>query len=383
MSRLALHRFRAHVDGRWRDDLVLQLDGERIAALDNRPSADGGFDLIDCGGLTLAPGFIDTQVNGGGGLLFNGAPSVDTLDRMRRAHWRGGTTAMLPTLITDAPTAMTAAVDATLQALDTLPEVVGLHLEGPHLAPERKGVHAAEHIRPFDAHTDAQLRRLPAGRVLLTLAPERLPPGTIADLIGRGVRVSAGHSEASYAQARAALNEGLSGFTHLHNAMSPLTSREPGLVGAALEDRDSYVGLIVDGHHVHPATAALSVRAKARGRTLLVTDAMAVCAGEADHFELYGQRIAVQGGRCSTADGTLAGSALDMATAVRNCVTTLGIPLEEALRMAGEYPAAFLGLSHERGQLRPGLRADLVLLDAELQLQQTWVGGVCRYSRGA
>lgn len=379
MSSLALINFRAFVDGRWQDDLALLIDDGLIRDIVKVDSIDSQILQQNCHGHILAPGFIDTQVNGGGGLMFNQAPTLNTLDVIRRAHWSGGTTAMLPTLITDNDQNMSRAVDAVAQAIESLHGIVGIHLEGPHLSIERKGVHDPAEIRPFSAHTESLLSRMPARHYLLTLAPENAPTGLISKLSKMGIRVSAGHTAATYEQTRAALDEGLCCFTHLHNAMTPFGSREPGVVGAALEDAGSYMGIIIDGFHLHPATAKHSIQSKAKGKTLLVTDAMATVGSEAESFELYGQTIYATDGRCATADGTLAGSALDMISAVRNSVTTLDIPLEEALRMASQYPAEFMGIDDTRGHLRAGYRADLVLMDAELKLQQTWLDGRCCY----
>lgn len=379
MSRLALINFHAFVDDRWQDDLALLIDDGLIRDIVKIGAIDSQIPQQDCHGHILAPGFIDTQVNGGGGLMFNQAPTLNTLDVIRRAHWSGGTTAMLPTLITDNDKSMASAVDAVAQAIESLDGIVGIHLEGPHLSIERKGVHDPAEIRPFSAHTESLLSHIPAHHYLLTLAPENAPVGLITKLNRMGIRVSAGHTAATYAQTRAALDEGLCCFTHLHNAMSPLGSREPGVVGAALEDADSYMGIIIDGFHIHPTTAKLSIQSKTNGKTMLVTDAMATVGSDAESFELYGQTIYATDGRCATADGTLAGSALDMISAVRNSVTTLDIPLEEALRMASQYPAEFMGIDDTRGHLRAGYRADLVLMDADMALQQTWLRGVCCY----
>ena len=338
---------------------------------------------MDCGGKLLAPGFIDTQVNGGGGVMFNSAPTPDSLSTICRGHWSGGTTALLPTLITDSREHMLAAVEAVASVMNTgsLPGILGIHLEGPHLNVEKRGVHSPDFIRPFDANTEALLDRLPAACYLLTVAPEKLPPGTIKSLRQRGIHVSAGHTNASCEQIQAALAEGLDGFTHLYNAMTPMTSREPGVVGAALADPDSWCGIIVDGIHLHPLTARLAIDTKPRGKMMLVTDSMATIGSSSDGFELYGETITVRDGMCVNAAGALAGSALDMVSAVRHCVQLLGLPLAEALRMASLYPAQFLGVDQQRGKLAPGYRADLVLLNQELEVDITWVGAQIYYTR--
>jgi N-acetylglucosamine-6-phosphate deacetylase len=334
-------------------------------------------------GLTLLPGFIDCQVNGGGDVLFNDAPDVATIARIGAAHARFGTTGFLPTLISDDLAVMRAAIDAVDAAIEQgVPGVLGVHLEGPFLSPERRGVHDAEKFfEPGRAELDlvASLRR---GRSLLTLAPERVGVAAIADLTARGVIVAAGHTAANYTQTRAALDAGLRGFTHLYNAMSPLTSREPGVVGAALEDHASWCGLIVDGFHAHPASFRVALAAKPRGKLFLVTDAMPPVGGVCQEFRLGDRVMICRDGRCTAPDGTLAGSALDMASAARNTVLHLGVSLAEAARMAATYPADFLGLS-DRGRIAPGCVADFVAVDDALAVQQTWIAGRSVYARHA
>ena len=375
--RQLLHNARVLTDEGLQEGLGVLLDDARIAAVAPLPELETArAERHDLHGAYLAPGFIDTQVNGGGDVLFNDAPGVETIARMAQAHRRFGTTGLLPTLIsTDSETmhAAIAAVDAAIA--QGVPGVLGIHLEGPFLASARKGVHDPAQFRsPTDDQLDL-VCSLRGGRTMLTLAPECVPPETIRELTSRGVLVSAGHTAAGYAQTRAALDAGLRGFTHLFNAMTPMQSREPGVVGAALEDAESWCGLIVDGFHVHPATLRVALAARPRFKWMLVTDAMPPVGGNASSFLLDGRRIECRDGRCSTSDGTLAGSALDMAAAVRNTVGLLGVALEEALRMASSYPAAFLGLDRELGRIAAGWRADLVALDADLRVRETWVAG--------
>ncbi len=333
-------------------------------------------DAIDLEGGLLAPGFIDCQVNGGGGVLFNDHPDVATITAIAQAHRAFGTTGLLPTLISDDWATMTAAAEAVRAARrQGQPGLLGLHFEGPYLNPDRKGAHDDGQIRPLDAKAMDLFAANDLGVVVVTLAPEMVPGGTIRQLSRAGVRVSAGHSAASHEQTAAALAEGLSGFTHLFNAMPALQSRNPGMVGAALADPHSWCGIIVDGQHVHAVTLGIALAAKAPGRMMLVTDAMPTVGAAGHGFQLAGQTITVKDGRCTTADGTLAGSNLDMAAAVRNTVALLGQPLEEALRMASLYPAAFLGLDGRRGRIAPGYRADLLLLDDDLKVRRTWIGG--------
>jgi N-acetylglucosamine-6-phosphate deacetylase len=325
-------------------------------------------------GAWLAPGFIDVQVNGGGDVLFNDTPTVEGIAAIVAAHRRFGTTALLPTLISDTADKMRAAGAAAEAALQSVPGVLGIHFEGPFLSPERAGVHDPAMLRPPTSRDLKFLTKPRAGVTLVTLAPERMPQGFVADLAKAGIRVALGHSMASYAETRAALAEGLTGFTHLFNAMRPLASREPGPIAAALETPDAFYGLIVDGEHVAPPMLRLALRGL--GQAMLVTDAMPPVGGSRTEFRLGGKQVVVRDGRCTTEDGTLAGAALDMASAVRNCVRLLDLPLAAALRLASPAPAAFLGIADRLGHLAPGYRADIVALDpAGIRVLGTWVAG--------
>jgi N-acetylglucosamine-6-phosphate deacetylase len=330
----------------------------------------------DLGGGLLLPGFIDSQVNGGGGVLFNDAPTADSIRTIGRAHRRFGTTGFLPTLISADLDIVARAIAAVRGALDAgIPGVLGIHIEGPFLNVARKGVHDPAKLRELDSSALGLLTSLRGGRTLVTLAPEVTTPEIIEKLVAAGVVVSAGHTNATYAEIRAALAHGLSGFTHLFNAMSQLTGREPGTVGAALDDQRSWCGIIVDGEHTDPVVLRIALRCKPHDRFMLVTDAMpSVGTGNAS-FELQGRRINVNGYACYDEDGRLAGSNVDMASCVRNAVTLLGLPLTEAVRMASEGPAEFLGLAHERGRIAAGYRADLVLADDDLNVRETWIDG--------
>mgnify|MGYP000887891630 CR=1 FL=1 len=373
-----LRNGRVLVGEEFRDDIAVLLEDGRIAALlvDAAPTLGGGVEQVDLDGGWLLPGFIDVQVNGGGGVLFNNQPDVEALATIARAHRRFGTTAMLPTLISDDVEVMRSAIAATQDAIaQGVPGVLGIHLEGPYIAPARKGTHDAAKFRVPDGDELDMVSALDNGVTLLTLAPERVPLETIRALVERGVIVAAGHTAGTYEEQRAGLDAGVRGFTHLYNAMSPLQGREPGAVGAALEDRDSWVGIIVDGVHVHPASLRVALAAKPRGKLLLVTDAMPPVGADSPEYVLYGETITAVDGVVRNAAGSLAGSALDMATAVRNSVRLLGLPLAEAARMAATYPAQFLNIDEDYGSIGEGMRADLVLLDAQLQVKATWIGG--------
>jgi N-acetylglucosamine-6-phosphate deacetylase len=376
----------ALVNGRVLTDHGLQggfavlLEGDVIAGLalpsDPRVRAAERHDLE---GRVLLPGFIDCQVNGGGGVLFNDAPTVETIRAIGAAHRRYGTTGFLPTLISDDVDVMRRAIDAVNQAIEEgVPGVLGIHLEGPFLAPERKGVHNPEKFRTVTMDDIAMLAGKHNGVTLLTLAPERASIDTLRQLTEAGVTVAAGHTASDYETMRDALRNGVRGFTHLFNAMTPFTSREPGVVGAALEDPHSWCGLIVDGHHVHPAALRVAIAAKPRQKMFLVTDAMPPVGAADPSFVLNGEKITARDGVCQTAGGVLAGSALDMATAVRNTVEMVGVPLAEAARMASTYPAAFLGLEKSFGKVTAGYRADLVALNEDYSVYETWIAGACQ-----
>jgi N-acetylglucosamine-6-phosphate deacetylase len=325
----------------------------------------------------LAPGFIDLQVNGGADLLFNDNPTVATISAIAAAHRKFGTTGFLPTLISDSPARMKAALDAVAASIDSQPSVLGIHLEGPFLSPGKAGIHDARAIRaPTPA--DAEILALPRkGEMLMTLAPEEVPPGFIARLARAGIRLSLGHSMATYAQTRQAMAEGITGFTHLFNAMRPLESREPGPIAAALESPDAWYGLIVDGVHVDPAMLRLALRGA--GHPMLITDAMPPVGGRQSTFTLHDRQITSHAGRCVSASGRLAGTVLTMAGAVCNCVKLLGLPLPEALRLASTSPASFIGLGHALGRLAPGYRADMVAFEPrDIDVLATWVAGARR-----
>jgi N-acetylglucosamine-6-phosphate deacetylase len=324
----------------------------------------------------LLPGFIDVQVNGGGGALFGESPSVGTIRIIADAHRRYGTTGFLPTIISADFERIARAIDAVDAAIDNgVPGVLGIHVEGPFLSPERKGIHDASRFRILDEDAFRLLTSAAHGRTLVTLAPEETTPEMIARLVAAGVIVSAGHTNATYAQTRAALDHGMTGFTHLFNAMSPMLGREPGAVGAALEDRASWCGIIADGYHVDPVMLRLALRLKGPDRMMLVTDAMPSVGSEQKSFMLDGQKIVAEDGVCVGQDGTLAGSDLDMASALRNAVRLMEQNLAAAANMASRNPAAFLGLGDTIGSIAPGKRADLVLMTDDLHVARSWIAG--------
>ncbi len=374
---LALTNARVLLDDGFVEGRVVLVDGARIvgAVATDDPRAKGA-ERRDLAGACLLPGFIDSQVNGGGGVLFNDDPSVETIRQMGAAHRRFGTTGFLPTLISEDFIVIARAVEAVREAIEArVPGVAGIHIEGPFINELRRGVHDAAKIRDLDARDVALLSSLDVGRTVVTLAPEMTTPATIRLLAQSGVVICAGHTDGTFEQVRQSLGNGVRGVTHLFNAMSPLHHRQPGAVGAALDDPECWCGLIVDGVHVHPAVLRIALRSKRPERFMLVTDAMPNVGTDQESFMLHGRLIRVKDGRCVDEDGTLAGSALDMASAVRNCVDLLGLPLERAARMASTYPAQFLGLDAELGRIAPGYRANLVAIDEKIKVTATWIDG--------
>lgn len=374
MTRTALTNARVLLPSGLRDDVCVVIGDGEICAISSAPPQEAR--IVDLGGHLLLPGFIDTQVNGGGGRLFNDDPSIETIRVIAETHRRYGTTGLLPTLISDDLSVVEAGIRAVDAAIDAgLPGVLGIHIEGPFLSSARHGIHSVDKLQPLkDDYLDL-LTSAKRGKTMVTLAPECATPAQIAHLVSKGVVVSAGHSDARYETVRAAIDAGLTGFTHLFNAMSQLANRAPGMVGAALEDDSTYAGIIADGHHLHDATLRVAVRAKGQHRLMLVTDAMPSVGSDEPRFILQGREIWRDGDTLHGADGVLAGSTLTMAGAVKGMVERGRVSLAGAVAMASATPAAFLGVSGQTGTIAAGLRADLVLLDDDYTVRETWIGG--------
>ncbi|MBO9126117.1 MULTISPECIES: N-acetylglucosamine-6-phosphate deacetylase [unclassified Rhizobium] len=380
MSRKIFTGARIFDGERFHDDGALVVaDGriETIANLNDLPDSE----TITLDGGILAPGFIDAQVNGGAGRMLNDEPSPASMYRIAEGHRPYGTTSLLPTLITDTGEATVAAIDAAKEAVKTNRGVAGLHLEGPHLAPARKGAHLAELMRPVE---DRDVKALSAaaeaiGTLLVTIAAEQVTARQVRELSEAGVTVSIGHSDCTSEAAEARFDAGARGVTHLFNAMSQLGHRTPGLVGAAIDHPAVWCGIIADGHHVDPKALRTALRAKrGEGKLFFVTDAMSLVGSTENSFTLNGRTVRRETGafcsRLVLSDGTLAGSDVDMASAIRYGLTYLDLSLSEALRMATLYPARFLKLD-DRGRLAPGLRADLVHMTDGIKVNQTWISG--------
>lgn len=351
---------------------MFTVEGGKIHSIE---SAQFQNDATQLFGL-VAPGFVDVQVNGGGGLLFNNQPNLDTLITMSRAHQQFGSTAILPTLITDDFATMQWAANAVASAItQNVKGIIGIHFEGPHLSQPKKGIHPKQHIRQISPEEMALFKRTDLGLVCVTLAPENVSVALIKELVRANVRVCLGHSNASSAQTLAAVQAGAQGFTHLFNAMSPLQSREAGMVGTALLDSSSYCGLIVDHEHVDITSCQLAIKCKTPDRIMLVTDAMSHVGSEQIELQFAGMQISRQGNKLTIEGGRLAGSALDMATAVRNSIQNLHCSIQDALKMASTTPATFLGLQQQKGYLAPGFDADWVVLNDQYYVNATYIAG--------
>lgn len=375
MTETALVGARIFAGETWYDGHALVLSHGRIEMLLRARDVPDNMAVQTLDGGVLLPGFVDTQVNGGGGVLFNDAPTVDGIISIAEAHRKFGTTAMLPTLISDDLDVIAKAIGAVDDAIRAgVPGIVGIHIEGPFLNPRKHGIHDAGKFRALDADTIALLLSLKNGRTLVTLAPELAPEGAIAALVKGGAIVAAGHTLATYDDMRRAIGEGLSGVTHLFNAMTQMESRAPGVVGASM-DSGLICGIIADGHHVHPASLRAAYRAKGRKELMLVTDAMPPVGSDITSFTVGETAVTAREGMLRSDDGTLAGSDLDMTSALRNCVALMQVDLGSASQMASATPADFIGIGNAYGRISEGYRADLVQLDDALNIQNVWIAG--------
>jgi N-acetylglucosamine-6-phosphate deacetylase len=378
-DRFALTGARIFDGDDWHDNAALILRDGLVEAVIAAGAIPSGIARIETGGGMLVPGFVDLQVNGGGGVMLNDHPDVASIETICRAHAPFGTTALLPTLITDTPEITAAAVAAGAEAAQRkVPGFLGLHLEGPHLSIARKGAHDPALIRPMLDTDQAMLiatrKTLPV--LLTTIAPESVDRARVSALVEAGIVVSLGHSDTGYAKARAFADAGATVVTHLFNAMSQIGNREPGLAGAAIDTGRLFAGMIADGIHVDPATMGIALRAKqGPGKIVLITDAMATIGTDMTSFTLNGRTIHRKDGSLRLADGTLAGADLDMISAVRFVHRIVGLDLSEALRMASLYPAQAIGQSRRLGRFASGTAADIVALSNELEIKGVWIAG--------
>ena len=358
---------------------ALLLKGERIEGIVAIDNIGTDYQCVELNGGLLTSGFIDLQVNGGGGVLLNENPSLDGLQTICEAHLPFGTTALLPTLITDTPEITEHAIEAAIEAENlNLPGFLGLHLEGPHLSTIKKGAHSPNLIRRMsdkDIGILCEAKRN-ISNLLITLAPEAVDSDQIAQLASCGIHLSLGHSAATALEAKQAFKAGVSSVTHLFNAMSPLTHREPGIVGAALNTENIYCGLIADGYHVNSDAINIALKMKTgSGKLFLVTDAMSTIGTDQSEFELNGRIVKRQDGRLTLKDGTLAGADLDMISAVRFMIKETNCNMEEALCMASSYPARYLNITQEYGHLNKGAFGNFVHMNDQIEIVSVWQNG--------
>lgn len=373
MTMIATHRL---FDGeRMSGPSLLTIDADVIVNVEVLPkSMPDGVIALDSD-ILLAPGLIDIQVNGGGGAFLNTAPNPAAIELIARAHRRYGTTGLLPTLITDAPEVMQSLARIAADAMK-IPGVLGFHLEGPFINPARKGIHPAVHIRAPDEQDLRVLEKFSAcGASFVTLAPEITGDDFIRAITKMGLRAAIGHSDATSHQAQHAFSCGVTGITHLFNAMSQITPRAPGIVGAAMAGDGIFAGIICDGLHVAPDNLRTAYKAMGRDRLMLVTDAMPTAASDMTGFMIGTQKITLRDGRLTGPDGTLAGAHITMIETVKNAAAMMRCPLEDALIMASRTPARFLGLEKSHGRIAPGYRADLVAFTPDFRVTDTWIGG--------
>ncbi|GAA6203712.1 N-acetylglucosamine-6-phosphate deacetylase [Thalassotalea sp. SU-HH00458] len=377
MTRLRIHADKIFDGQQFYEHQVLTIEGGKVLSIDDDTTS---VDVVVQG--MIAPGFIDLQVNGGGGVLFNDSPSLDNLKTIITAHSQFGTTGMLPTLITDKVEVMAQAADAMALAIkEAVPGILGIHFEGPHLSVAKKGTHVQEYIRTISEAEWQILERKDIGQILVTLAPETVSTDDIHRMVSLGIKVCLGHTNADFKTAQAAMDVGADGYTHLFNAMSPIESRAPGVTGCALLNDQASCGMIIDGHHVDYTTAKLALKTKPQGKVFLVTDAMSTIGTDQTEFSFFDRTVYLNDGRLTSTTGELAGAALDMATAVKNTHLGIGIVLDEAIRMASQYPADYINQGAIRGNLSVGAQADFVILNDQLGVESTWIGGQRVYTK--
>ena len=358
-------------------DKAIIIENNLIESLIDVSKVPSNIDVVDLGGLSVAPGFIDLQVNGGGGYLFTDNSTQNAISEIFEAHKKFGTTNFLPTIISTSYENIIESIENVRKCMShDMYGVLGLHVEGPYLNSKKGGVHDKNYIRRIqDDEFNAILKRGADVIKIVTISPEMVDTKYIKKLVNSGIRVAAGHSDATYEQAVEAFESGVSSVTHIFNAMSQFGSRDPGLVGAALENDNIWAGIIVDGYHVHFSSVKVCKKAKAWNKLFLITDAMPPV-GKPDHaFKLGNLEISCYEGKCTTEDGTLAGSALNMASAIRNCIQKVGIPMDEALRMASTYPAEYLCINDRFGRIEPGYTANMTIFDYQLYVCGVVVNG--------
>ena len=357
------------------DNRALLIDGENIINIINEHDVPKNFEIQKLNGGILSPGFIDLQVNGGGGKLFNNSPDKESLNTIIEAHQHFGTTSIMPTVISDSLNVLKKCTTTISEEIENNKSLLGVHIEGPFFNVKYRGVHQKQYINTINSDYLNLFENLKDFPVMLTLAPECISTKQLKHLKSLGFKILAGHTDASYDQLEEAIKYGLDGFTHLFNAMGQISAREPGVVGSALTFDNATASVIVDLHHVHPSLIQMAYKQKPQGKLFFVSDSMATIHHGEPSFELYDEIVSESKGRIINSEGKLAGSSITQIDAIKNAYQSCNIPLNEALAMASRYPAEYLGVANYLGSLKSGYRADLTHFDLDFQVQNVWVAG--------
>ena len=360
---------------RFYDDHALLVEGKSIVDIVDKNNTPDNFNKIELDQGILAPGFIDLQVNGGGGVLFNNSPNKESLNTIIKAHQFFGTTSVMPTVISDSLEVLEQCIKTVTEEIKNNSSLLGIHIEGPFFNTKYRGVHQKQYISTINSDYLNLFESLKGFPVMLTLAPECISSQQLKHLTSLGIKTLAGHSDASYDELDDAIKNGLDGFTHLFNAMRQISAREPGVVGSALHFENTFASIIVDLHHVHPSLIQLAYQLKPTGKLFFISDSMATINHGKPSFELYDEVVNESDGRLVNSEGKLAGSSITQIDAVKNAYQKCNIPLNQALAMASRYPAEYLGIENHLGSLKPGYRADLVHFDSNFKVHNTWVSG--------
>ena len=360
---------------RFYDDHALLVEGKSIVDIVDKNNTPDNFNKIELDQGILAPGFIDLQVNGGGGVLFNNSPNKESLNTIIKAHQFFGTTSIMPTVISDSLEVLEQCIKTVTEEIKNNSSLLGIHIEGPFFNTKYRGVHQKQYISTINSDYLNLFESLKGFPVMLTLAPECISSQQLKHLTSLGIKTLAGHSDATYDELDDAIKNGLDGFTHLFNAMGQISAREPGVVGSALHFENTFASIIVDLHHVHPSLIQLAYQLKPKGKLFFISDSMATINHGKPSFELYDEVVNESDGRLVNSEGKLAGSSITQIDAVKNVYQKCNIPLNQALAMASRYPAEYLGIENHLGSLKPGYRADLVHFDSNFKVHNVWVSG--------
>ena len=360
---------------RFYDDHALLVEGKSIVDIVDKNNTPDNFNKIELDQGILAPGFIDLQVNGGGGVLFNNSPNKESLNTIIKAHQFFGTTSVMPTVISDSLEVLEQCIKTVTEEIKNNSSLLGIHIEGPFFNTKYRGVHQKQYISTINSDYLNLFESLRGFPVMLTLAPECISSQQLKHLTSLGIKTLAGHTDASYDELDDAIKNGLDGFTHLFNAMGQISAREPGVVGSALHFENTFASIIVDLHHVHPSLIQLAYQLKPKGKLFFISDSMATINHGKPSFELYDEVVNESDGRLVNSEGKLAGSSITQIDAVKNVYQKCNIPLNQALAMASRYPAEYLGIENHLGSLKPGYRADLVHFDSNFKVHNVWVSG--------